>query len=89
MLAERAGCIHTGLSSLTIADQNFFVFRPVDRGAVDVGVDLYPACAEVLDRALGFPHRLGGRRKRHLGNEPRELIRMLADDIGKAVIDQA
>ena len=64
-------------------------FRAVERLAVDVGVDLHAERAEVLHRALGLAHAGVGRRQRGLRDEGGEFVRMLAADLGEAVVADA
>src|SRR6266566_1634861 len=61
---------------------------PVERLAVDVGVDLHADGAEVFDRALGLAHPAVGREQRRLGDEAREAVRVFGDDLGEAVVNK-
>src|SRR5579883_1897223 len=75
------------LVELAHSGEELGVFRPVERLAVDVGVDLHAERA-VLDRALRLAHRAFRVAERHLADPARELVLVLGANVDEAVIDQ-
>ena len=61
----------------------------VQRSAVDVAVDLQPAGAELGQRPLGLPRRALGQVQGNGRNEPGEVIGVVGDQLGHAVVADA
>ena len=75
-----------GLVELVHGGEERLELGPVQRLAADVGEDLRADRAELFDGALDFAGAGVGRSQRCVGDEGREVLGVLGDELGQAVV---